>query len=113
MVLQCPYRRERWWRNPWPGDEEVTSQSVGPLFAVRHDDPIRPGEITVPLPDRTDAGVYFIGRIRTPWHTKRDCPRRGDLNGPVCSIEVDERWIDALTGIEAHPRIQVLYWMHE
>jgi tRNA-Thr(GGU) m(6)t(6)A37 methyltransferase TsaA len=78
-----------------------------------HDSPIRPGEIAVPLPDHSDAAVYFIGRIRTPWYTRRDCPRRGDLNGPVCSIEVDERWIEALAGIEIHPRIQVLYWMHE
>ena len=28
---------------------------------------IRPGEIAVALPDAFDAGVYFIGRIRTPW----------------------------------------------
>ena len=77
------------------------------------DETIRPGEISVPLPERTDAGVYFIGRIRTPWRTRRECPRRGDLNGPDCTIEVDERWREALLGIETHPRIQVLYWMHE
>ena len=77
------------------------------------DDSLRPHEIAVPLPDRTGAGVYFIGRIRTPWHTRRECPRRGDQQGPVCTIELDERWMDALTGIEAHPRLQVLYWMHE
>jgi tRNA-Thr(GGU) m(6)t(6)A37 methyltransferase TsaA len=65
------------------------------------------------MPDRTDAGVYFIGRIRTPWPTRRECPRRGDLNGPLCAIELDERWSEALTGIEAPARIQVLYWMHE
>jgi tRNA-Thr(GGU) m(6)t(6)A37 methyltransferase TsaA len=78
-----------------------------------YDDSIRPDEVAVPLPDRTDAGVYFIGRIHTPWHTRRDCPRRGDLNGPICTIEVDARWSAALTGIEAHPRLQVLYWMHQ
>jgi len=79
-----------------------------------HDSSIRPGEVAVPLPDSTDAGVYFIGRIRTPWAARRDCPRRGDpAGGPLCTIEVDERWREALTGIEAHPRIQVLYWMHE
>ena len=77
------------------------------------DDSIRPGEVAVPLPDGTDAGVYFIGRIHTPWATRRACPRRGDLNGPICTIEVDPRWSEALTGIEAYPRIQVLYWMHE
>ena len=66
------------------------------------------------MPDATDAGVYFIGRIRTPWLTRGDCPRRGDsIEGPVCAIELDARWLLALTGIGAHPRLQVLYWMHE
>jgi tRNA-Thr(GGU) m(6)t(6)A37 methyltransferase TsaA len=82
-------------------------------MSASFDDTIRTGEIAVPLPDQTDAGVYFIGRIRTPWPTRRDCPRRGDPDGPICSIEVDPRWIDALAGIETHPRLQVLYWMHQ
>ncbi len=77
------------------------------------DDAIRPGEIDTPLPERTDAGVYFIGRIRTPWRTRRECPKRGDLNGPICTIEIDERRREALLGIETHGRIQVLYWMHQ
>ena len=80
---------------------------------MTNDPSIRPGEVAVPLPDRTDAGVYFIGKIRTPWRTRHECPRRGDLDGPICTIEVDERWLAALSGIETHPRIQVLYWMHE
>ena len=67
----------------------------------------------MPLPDHTDAGVYFIGRIRKPWHTRRECPRRGALDGPICTIEVDPRWIAALDGVEAHARLQVLYWMHQ
>jgi tRNA-Thr(GGU) m(6)t(6)A37 methyltransferase TsaA len=74
---------------------------------------LRPGEVVVPLPDATDAGVYFIGTIHTPWKTRRECPRRGSLDGPICSIVVDERWRQALTNVGDHPRIQVLYWMHE
>lgn len=73
---------------------------------------IRPGEVTTALPQAQDAGVFFIGRIRTPWTSRRDCPRRGAEDGPECRIELDPRWAQALTGIEAHPRIQVLYWMH-
>jgi tRNA-Thr(GGU) m(6)t(6)A37 methyltransferase TsaA len=72
----------------------------------------RPGEVAVPLPPVTDAGVYFIGVIRTPWRERVECPKRGTLDGPVCSIVVDERWRQALTDIGDHPRIQVLYWMH-
>ena len=68
----------------------------------------------MPLPDATGAAVYFIGRIRTPWLTRRDCPRRGDpVDGPICAIELDPRWAQGLEGIETHPRLQVLYWMHE
>ena len=72
---------------------------------------LRPGEVAVPLPPATDAGVYFIGVIRTPWPARGECPKRGSLDGPICSIVVDERWRPALTDIGDHPRIQVLYWM--
>jgi tRNA-Thr(GGU) m(6)t(6)A37 methyltransferase TsaA len=72
---------------------------------------LRAGERTVPLPQTMDAGVVFIGRIRTPWQTRGECPKRGSLEGPICTIEVDPRWQDALAGIEAHAKIQVLYWM--
>jgi tRNA (adenine37-N6)-methyltransferase len=73
---------------------------------------LRPGEVTTTLPSHTDAGVYFIGIIRTPWRTRSDCPKRGDPDGPICTIVIDERWRAALTDLAAHRHIQVLYWMH-
>jgi tRNA (adenine37-N6)-methyltransferase len=73
---------------------------------------LRPGEVTVPLPSQTDAGVYFIGTIHTPWRARGECPKRGGPDGPICSIVVDERWRAALTDLGNHRRIQVLYWMH-
>lgn len=73
---------------------------------------LRPGEVTTTPPTTSDAGVWFIGRIRTPWQARSECPRRGSHDGPECRIELDERWRSALTGLEAHSRIQVLYWMH-
>lgn len=79
---------------------------------AKSDDTIRPGEVAADPPPATDAGVYFIGTIHTPWRVRSECPKRGSLDGPVCSIVVDERWRDALTGIDQHPRLQVLYWMH-
>lgn len=75
-------------------------------------DAIRPGEVTATLPDHPDAGIYFIGRIRTPWLTRESCPKRGEATGPLCQIEVESRWVRGLEGLAAHPRIQVLYWMH-
>ncbi|MBV8336913.1 MAG: SAM-dependent methyltransferase [Alphaproteobacteria bacterium] len=72
---------------------------------------LRPGEVAVVLPLRADAGVFFIGTIHTPWRTRAECPKRGNLVGPICSVVVDERWRIALTGVADCPRIQVLYWM--
>jgi tRNA-Thr(GGU) m(6)t(6)A37 methyltransferase TsaA len=76
------------------------------------DDEPRAAEVAAPLPVATDAGVYFIGVIRTPWQTRGECPKRGSPGGPVCAIIVDERWRQALSGIADHKRLQVLYWMH-
>jgi tRNA-Thr(GGU) m(6)t(6)A37 methyltransferase TsaA len=72
---------------------------------------LRPGEVAGELPLQTDAGVFFIGAIRTPWRTRGECPKRGSPDGPVCTIVVDERWRAALTGVEKNCRLQVLYWM--
>jgi tRNA (adenine37-N6)-methyltransferase len=73
---------------------------------------LRAGEVPVTLPVEVDAGVYFIGTIHTPWKSRGECPKRGTLDGPLCSIVVDERWRTALIGLAVHRRIQVLYWMH-
>ncbi|MDB5651686.1 MAG: tRNA-Thr(GGU) m(6)t(6)A37 methyltransferase TsaA [Hyphomicrobiales bacterium] len=72
---------------------------------------IRPGESRLDLPATTDAQIYFIGRIRTPWRERRDCPRSGDLEGPLCTIEIAEAFRPALLGIERHTYLQILYWM--
>ena len=74
---------------------------------------LRAGEVTVAVPYQSDAGLIFIGRIHTPWAQSRDCPRQGDrVHGPICRIEVNERWRAALQGLEAHSHAQILYWMH-
>lgn len=82
------------------------------MTQIHGDDELREGEVAARLPAVTDAGVYFIGVIHTPWKVRGDCPKRGTMDGPVCSIVVDERWRQGLTDIGDHPRIQVLYWMH-
>ena len=75
---------------------------------------IREGEVSVALPERFDASVYFIGRIRTPWKTRKECPknaREARESGAVCTIEVDPRWAQALKGVETCSHLVVLYWM--
>src|SRR5258707_10159722 len=73
---------------------------------------VREAEVTIEPPAATDAGLLFIGRIRTPWTSRLVAPRHGRIDGPVCRIEVFEPWIPALQGLEAYSRIEVLYWLH-
>ncbi|MBE9639476.1 tRNA (N6-threonylcarbamoyladenosine(37)-N6)-methyltransferase TrmO [Salipiger mangrovisoli] len=75
------------------------------------DDEIRPGETAIDLPPAEDAQLRFIGRIRTPFATRRECPRQGDPDGPECRIELDARWLPALEGIERAAWLQVIYWL--
>ncbi len=72
---------------------------------------IRPGEQAVELPAQTDAGVYFIGRIRTPWTDRRDCPKNGRESQAICTIALDPRWAPALKDVETSTHLVVLYWM--
>ncbi len=77
---------------------------------VRRDE-IRPGEVAVEPPAATDAGLVFIGRIRTPWTDRLDCPRQGRRDGPLCRIELFAPWDEALDGLEQYGSIEVLYWL--
>src|SRR5262249_4427933 len=72
---------------------------------------IRDGEIAVELPQNFDASLYFIGRIRTPWTRREDCPKNARESDAVCTILVDERWAEALTGVETCSHLVLLYWM--
>jgi tRNA (adenine37-N6)-methyltransferase len=74
---------------------------------------IRQNEVSVELPATNDAGLIFIGRIRTPWTDRLQCPRQGRADGPICRIEIDPLWQRALDGIEQFERIEVLYWLDQ
>ena len=74
---------------------------------------MREGEVAVELPQRFDASLYFIGRIRTPWKRREDCPKNPRESDAVCTIELDERWAAGLQGLDSVSHVVVLYWMHE
>ena len=74
---------------------------------------IRDGEIAAVLPSQFDASLYFIGRIRTPWGQRKDCPKNGRESDAICTLEVDPRWADALRGVETCSHLVVLYWMDQ
>jgi tRNA (Thr-GGU) A37 N-methylase len=72
---------------------------------------IREGEIAAPLPASTDAGLYFIGRIRTPGsggRTVRKMPRNPMPSAKSRSIRFGHRpW----PGSRPCSHLIVLYWM--
>lgn len=74
---------------------------------------IREKEVAVAPPQATDAGLAFIGTIRTPWTSRLTCPRQGRADGPICHIELFAPWDQALDGIERFERLEVLYWLHQ
>jgi len=73
---------------------------------------IRKAEVAVEMPPPTDAGLVFIGRIRTPWTSRMETPRQGRSDGPLCRIEVFEPWVRALDSLGQFERIEILYWLH-
>ena len=75
------------------------------------DTDLRPGEIAVTLPEKFDAGVYFIGRIRTPWTRRDECPKNARGSDAVCTIELDPRYAAALEGVAACTHLVILYFM--
>jgi tRNA (adenine37-N6)-methyltransferase len=74
---------------------------------------LRDGELAVEVPRAEDAGLIFIGRIRTPWTSRLATPRQGRPDGPICRLEVFEPWLPAMKGVDFYSKLEVLYWLHE
>ena len=74
---------------------------------------LREGEIAVELPARFDASLYYIGRIRTPWKRREDCPKNPRESEAVCTVVLDPRWVQGLSGLESVTHVVVLYWMDQ
>ena len=80
---------------------------------------IRPGETALAIDPAAlpgDARVVFIGRIRTPWATRKDCPknpREARERGKPAALEIDPAYRLGLTGLAGYSHIILLYWMNE
>jgi tRNA-Thr(GGU) m(6)t(6)A37 methyltransferase TsaA len=74
---------------------------------------IREGEIAVALPDTFDAGVYFIGRIHTPWTRRDECPKNARGSDAECTVELDPRYAAGLDGVAGCSHLVLLYFMHQ
>jgi tRNA-Thr(GGU) m(6)t(6)A37 methyltransferase TsaA len=72
---------------------------------------IRPGEVAVELPAAPDAGLYFIGRLRTPWKSRAECPKNSRGSDAICTVEIDPAFQPALEGLEGTTHLWLLYFM--
>ncbi|MHA1548389.1 MAG: tRNA (N6-threonylcarbamoyladenosine(37)-N6)-methyltransferase TrmO [Alphaproteobacteria bacterium] len=79
----------------------------------------RTGEVALPFdPADTaaDGAIIFIGKIRSPWRSRAECPRniaQARERGQTAVIDIDPAWRAGLTGLEAHGYGIVLYWMNQ
>jgi tRNA-Thr(GGU) m(6)t(6)A37 methyltransferase TsaA len=74
---------------------------------------VRPGEVGIDLPEAFDAGLYFIGRIRTPFKSRSDCPKSIAQSDATGRIELDARFAAGLADLQLYSHLWLLYWMHQ
>jgi tRNA-Thr(GGU) m(6)t(6)A37 methyltransferase TsaA len=72
---------------------------------------VRPGEVVIDLPTAFDAGVHFIGRIRTPFKTRGDCPKNTSQSNAIGHVELDPLYAPGLKDLQLYSHAILLYWM--
>lgn len=72
---------------------------------------VRSGEVVADLPADYDAGLHFIGRLRTPWRDRADCPKNGLQTQEICTVEVDPAYAAGLAQVTGCTHLILLYWM--
>lgn len=91
----------------------MTDPRLDPAFAIRE------GETALPFDPGSmpgDVHAIFIGRIRTPWPTRKDCPknpREARERGLTSFLELNEAYRMGLSGLTGYSHVIALYWMHE
>lgn len=78
---------------------------------------LREGEIALPFDPASaaaDGHVVFIGRIRSPWGSREDCPKnmaQARSTGKPAFIELDPAYREGLRGLEDYSHIAILTWL--
>jgi tRNA-Thr(GGU) m(6)t(6)A37 methyltransferase TsaA len=93
------------------GDPPARTMMKRRTKARREEAELRAGEIAVALPEKFDASLFYIGRIRTPWKRRQDCPKNPRESNAAGTIVLDPRWKQGLSGLESVSHVVVLYWM--
>ena len=73
----------------------------------------RPDEVAIELPAAYDQGIYFIGRIRTPFKSRADCPKNIAASATIARVELDQRYAPGLKDLALFSHIYLLYWMDQ
>ena len=74
---------------------------------------LRPGEAAIELPASFDASVYFIGRVRTPFKTRTECPKNTAASDAIGRVEVDARYAAGLEELRLYSHLWLLTWMDQ
>ena len=78
----------------------------------------RDGEITLPTDPAAlppDAHLVFIGRIRSPWKKREDCPKNMGAardTGQPATLEIDALYRPGLAGLAGFSHVVILTWLH-
>jgi len=77
----------------------------------------REGEVALgvdPAGMTADAHLVFIGRIRSPWTARQDCPRNmaaARATGQAASVEVAPPYRAGLDGLAGASHVVILSWL--
>ncbi|MCV0397529.1 MAG: tRNA (N6-threonylcarbamoyladenosine(37)-N6)-methyltransferase TrmO [Rhizobiaceae bacterium] len=79
----------------------------------------RPGEKRLPADPAGmagDARVVFIGRVRSPWTDRTNCPKNmaaARQQGGGGTVEIDALWREGLAGLDDFSHICLLSWLEQ
>jgi tRNA-Thr(GGU) m(6)t(6)A37 methyltransferase TsaA len=74
---------------------------------------VRSCEVAIELSTSYDAGIYFIGRIRTPFKSRAECPKNTAASDAIGRVELDPLYAAGLKDLALYSHLWLLYWMHE
>ncbi|RST84534.1 tRNA (N6-threonylcarbamoyladenosine(37)-N6)-methyltransferase TrmO [Aquibium carbonis] len=61
-----------------------------------------------------DAGLVFVGRVRSPWTERADCPKNmatARERGQPAAIEIAEAYREGLDGLSGFSHVVILTWL--
>lgn len=77
----------------------------------------RDGEVELPFNPAvtaSDAALVFIGRVRSPWTSRDDCPKNmaaARETGRPASVEIDAAFRRGLAGLDRFSHVALLTWL--